>query len=171
MFQPSFQTKVDGRARTRDQRITEQRCVQEPALSRVCLLHNLYSSLFNRWATGPFRSSPDHSRRINGNSNRLSRERQAAPAYSTTVPTLVTRDCWRVNAGRTVYHVSASAVASSNAQLSGLLVSILSRDCRSVFARLGTFWHNGGFSRQALGDEVFSADATRFRSASGSAKT
>jgi hypothetical protein len=60
-------------------------------------------------------------------------------------------DRWCVNPNRTVRRVSRGAIASSNVQVSGPLVSTMSMECRAVFARLGTLLAQRGFGGQALG--------------------
>jgi hypothetical protein len=62
-----------------------------------------------------------------------------------------------VNLSPTVHRDSRGAIASSNAQFSGLFVSTLSIDCRAASARLGTLLAQRGFGRQALG-RVCTAD-------------
>ncbi|MGC2379255.1 MAG: tyrosine-type recombinase/integrase [Mycobacterium sp.] len=60
-----------------------------------------------------------------------------------------TADRWCVNPGQSVRDVSRDAIASPNAQVSGLFVSTASMECRAVCARLGTLLAQRGFDRQA----------------------
>jgi hypothetical protein len=61
-----------------------------------------------------------------------------------------TADRWCVNPSQSVHGISHGAVASSNAQLSGCLISALSTMCRAVSACLGTLLAQRGFDRQAI---------------------
>src|ERR1700741_2235753 len=56
-----------------------------------------------------------------------------------------TADRWCVNPGQPVQRVSRGAVGSSNAQVSGSLMSPVATECRTVSACLGTLLAQRGF--------------------------